>query len=250
MFLHVNLQSATCLRWADKIFDGTSEFYWTWILYQEQGNDYIKISQGFSIGCPINTGYEFNTSDKKYRGLNDPYFTVELPEVKEGEQRQLHLEIHCWESDGNAATIKKAFSNSGAQKLFDIWNDQQQKRSKTNADFLNWLESSDNSLVTQLISGGFVNSGAISIAKAALPVVKYAIESLKNRAEEYIGVFQANLLIVKNDGIKEYRWTFDNGSENWVKEEGKIYKDADFLEADSRNEIVGKFLIETTMTQK
>ena len=118
MKLHVNLRNATCTDWSDNPinpFDTSSEFYWTWRVLIQNDNKTSNVSQGFSIGCDLSSGYSFNNDNHKYREINDPKFLIDLPKANDTDEIHCIVELHCWESDRNSEMVKIAFANENME---------------------------------------------------------------------------------------------------------------------------------------
>lgn len=238
MFFHFNLRSATCIKNSDHVFGDNSEYYWTWLVYsQTEDNEDYNVAQGFSMGCEMDSGYDFNDSNSRYFRMNDPRFTVSLPEVARGESRKITFELYCWESDNSTIEVKKTFTNYAAEKLLKIWQETDAKKTKTKEEFLKWLEESDNSALAQIISMAQIEANYLKIAKLSIDVIKWAIEIVKTNGDDFIGAKRCDLIISNEaEGIK-YRWIFEDGTEKWMTDEEKIFKEISF-ESASRDNIV------------
>ncbi|MAT39295.1 MAG: hypothetical protein CL946_06800 [Ectothiorhodospiraceae bacterium] len=242
------MRRALCNEWSDKLFDGASEFYWTWSVFLQKNDDDIDLAQGFSVGCPVNDGYAFNNThdDKKERILNDPRFTVQLPEVPEGKTAVVRLDIHCWEADNNAEAVKKAFTNAAAQKFLQIYEEQQQRQKAALDKFAEWLDDEDDSIIQTLINAGTLSSSTFAVAKDIIGLIGAGVNLLQNSGHDYIGIWRAELFIENLGDRYRYRWRFDDGVEEWWDDEGKIYRWAQFKEYDGSNMLHSKLLLETT----
>ena len=167
MFLHHNLRNVKCLKVSDA--GSASEFYWTWQIFTEK-NSQTLLAQGFSLGCPIDDGYSLTVGQQ--RELNDPKFTIEFPEIKEGESNKIALNLYCWESDHSSEEVKKAFTNSSVETLWKIYENQKQNKKKTQEEFLEWFKDSDNDFLNILTASSPSVAGYLAISRAAIPLIK------------------------------------------------------------------------------
>src|SRR5688572_14862990 len=108
MYLHFSLQKAKALRVSDAGSEG--EFYWTWQAYI-QGKGETQLAQGFSTKCDIGSGLSFGPGEA-INNLNDPRFTIALPDLNDGEERNVVIDLHCWESDHSSEEVKSVFTNT------------------------------------------------------------------------------------------------------------------------------------------
>ncbi len=235
MLLNFNLISATCLKNYDGIFDKDSEFYWTWSLCADLNSSNSEVARGFSSGCSLDSGYDFNDSDKKYRELADPFFSLELPQLANEETKIISFELRCWESDFGTVDIKKFYSNQALAKLFEIYNNQITKKNEIENEFKEWLGSTDlETILGSIISNNVYVGGYITIAKAIFNTIQLAEKIVKSNGDELIGVYRADLILNKKNDKINYRWVWQDTTENWVDIGSSIFKQHIF-EQDNRN---------------
>jgi hypothetical protein len=245
MFLHCNMRRAKCLRFSDS--GKTGEFYFTWRAYLPSDGA-IELAQGFSLGCPIDDGYSMAAGDG--RVLNDPRFTVELPNVGPGETKHFVLDMFCWEADHSSEETKRLFTNDAAKKLMQLHKGAEARSRKTRESFLSWLQDGDNDVATSLLSQGLlspaIKTAYESVTSGALKLLDFALDAIKSNSDDYLGTSRSELLYTRDSaGQLRYRWIFDNGIETWFKEEGpKIHQTWRILEANRDNELDCKFLIQ------
>jgi hypothetical protein len=241
MFLHVNLRRAKALAVSDN--GKESEFYWTWQAYTED-EKFTLLRQGFSTGAPLETGYSFGPGATIE--LNDPKFTIELPKVSHGETKRVVLDIHCWESDGSTAEVKKLFTNDAVQKLWAIYEAAQYSKKRTMEDFEGWLDKSGLDLLKQAV--GAISSaavGGVALAKEVVPLIKLAIQAIQNNSDDYVGMLRAEILVTGTAIGLKYRWIINNGVEVWIEEEkAPYYVRHRFREASGDNEIETQFIFQ------
>lgn len=245
MYLHLNCLKAHCLASGDGILDNYSEFYWTWSVYSDdKSSDEIQVAKGFSAGCPIDTGYEMNDSDSNYRELNDPKFTIELPEVANGETKKVRVELQCWESDHSSIDVKKAFSNDALQTMIGIYEKNLATKKQIIDEFYSWIDDDDNQFIEAIVSAGVIDAGYLTIAKSLLPLCKIVYGYIQSNSDDLIGFFAADLFITNTNGKISYKWVFNNGSEYLLDAEGKFYKEATFTQYNNKNSILLNILLE------
>jgi hypothetical protein len=238
MYLHVNMRHAKCLRVGDA--GSNAEFYWTYQVFTEH-RDNTYLNQGFSLGCPIGGAYSYSPGDQ--RELNDPRFTVKLPDLNEGETRHFYIDLHCWESDHSTEEVKKVFTNTASERLFAYYLENEKNKKKTQEEFMKWLENEDNDLLTKIIDADPIILPYVKIARSAIPLIKWAVELVKSNSDDYIGISRSSLIYTKKDGHYQYRWMFNNGVETWIdEEEAPIYHEHRFQEASGNNEILAKLI--------
>jgi len=183
------------------------------------------------------------------RALNDPKFTIKLPEVAEDEEKRVVLDLFAWESDHSTDETKKLFTNDSAAKLMEIYKKANQNKKKTREDFLNWAKNGDNEVLAALIAAGVMAASTVvpyvAIAKAAIKLLNYGIEAIKMNADDYLGFARAEVIYSRKNGRLLYRWIFNNGAESWQKKEKPvIYQDWRILEANRGNELDTRFHIQ------
>lgn len=250
MLLHLNVLNGRCMRFSDQILDKGAEYYFTWLAHYDVDDKFVNLAQGFSLGCPLENGYSFNTTNEAYRTLNDPRFTIALPEIPKGQSRTVHIELYLWESDHGSVDVKKAFTNPAAERLWTIWTALDQKKTKVRDEFFEWLEGSDNQPLQELLNVEIFNTTFIKLANAIIPIIKWSIDLVESNGDDLIGVFQADLVMEHTEEGIRYRWIFDNGAEIWLPQsnEDKIYREYEFDSADSKNRLISNILLQTTNT--
>jgi hypothetical protein len=236
MLLHFNLTSATCQLNSGWFLDKDSEFYWTWkFFYDDDEKKEQTIWQGFSLGCELDGGYSFNDSGLLYKMMNDPEFQIKLPELKEGESKQIFLQLYCWESDQCTDIVKKSFTNTSLENLWEIAKKVDERKDKVKEEFLKWLKDGDNSIVSAIISAGSIDANAIKIARGVLDLGGFAVDLIQSNGDDLIGVNSFVLSIAKKNGQNYYRWTFHNDTGEWQNEKSEIPKTINFQSADAKN---------------
>ncbi|MHC5066540.1 MAG: hypothetical protein ACYTG5_21500 [Planctomycetota bacterium] len=252
MYLHFNLRKAKCKRVSDA--GSESEFYWTWQVYCQEP-DHTLLQQGFSTGCPIDDGYSYEPGFE--RELNDPRFTLELPEiedaqtVEEANWKKIVFDLHCWESDHSTVEVKKAFSNDAAQILLRLYEEADAKKKQAIKGFEDWLNNSSEDLLTSIIeaAGTTATGGAVKFLKLGLkviPLIKAGIEVVKSNSDDFVGRTRTELIYGKVEGKYLYRWIHNKGAEIWIREEQAPYfAQLEFLEANLDNEISCNAIFQT-----
>jgi hypothetical protein len=236
MLLHFNLTSATCELNNEGLLNKDSEIYWTWkVYYYDEDNKKYVVWQGFSLGCEIDGGYSFNDSGLLYKMVNDPQFRIKLPALKEGENKELFLQLFCWESDQCTEIVKKSFTNESLNNLFEIFQKVGEKKDKVKEEIFDWLKNKDNNLLGALVSAGSINATSVQIAQGVFDLAGFAIDLVKSNGDDLIGIYNAALSISKNNSENYYRWTFNNDTDDWRKEKSEIPKIIKFESADAKN---------------
>lgn len=244
MYLHFNLRRMKCLRSTDS--GKSSEFYFTWRGYVEE-KETIQLAQGFSLGCPIDNGYALRTGEQ--RALNDPKFTVNLPDVAEGETQRFTLDLFAWESDHSTDETKKLFTNAATEQLMKIHAQSKENKKKVRDSFLKWVQDGDNELIAALVATGIMAASSVvpyvAIAKAAVKLMSWGVEVVKSNSDDYLGFSRSEVIYTRKNGKVLYRWIFNDGVETWLSEERPaIHQDWRVLEANRDNEIDCKFSIQ------
>jgi hypothetical protein len=239
MFLHFNNRMASCQKTGDPGNDG--EYYWTWQVLSGN-NDELAIAQGFSIRPKLDDGIVIRQGET-FQDLNDPKFTIELPDVTIGETRKVRLDLFCWEHDvaRDTVAIKRIFTNNALQKLVDLYEYQQVGRQDALKAFGEWLkEDSTDFLTTTEFSKAIP---MVAIASTTLPVLTSIIQLLSStKSDDLVGVKQVELFYTKvADRTYLYRWLGDNGIEEVYRDEHPpIWNEFRFERADGRELMVTK----------
>ncbi|MDD9932977.1 MAG: hypothetical protein OXT09_05200 [Myxococcales bacterium] len=222
MYLHFNLRNIKCLKQSDKLLDKESEFFHTYRVYIGSADQDVQLTQGFSLGAPIDDGYALEEGQQKT--VNDPRFTVQLPDVDDGATMRVVLDLFAWESDSaNTEEIKKLFTNEASAKLMEIYKAQDKKKKKTYEKFMDWVQDGDNEVLGALITTGIVASSVVTpyvaVAKAATSILGWALEAARTDGDDPLPYARMEVLIARTDGKLRYRWIFNNGAETWFEEE-------------------------------
>lgn len=218
-FLFFNVPAIKCIRFSDA--GGEAEYYATYQAYFDLDGNSIQLSQGFSLGCPIDDGYSFRHGQT--RELNDPKFLIKMPELQEGQTNVLTLDLFLWESDHSTEDTKKIFSNVSAERLQQVFSDAKQVKKKAEDDFRKWLDGQGLGMLGQIASSlGTAATGAsfVAIAKQVIPLIEWSIELAKSNSDDYIGMIRTEILYRKNGGKYEYRRILNGGAElKWLDAE-------------------------------
>ncbi len=223
------------------------EYYFTWRCYVDKNEQDIDLVQGFSLGCPVDDGYDMAVGEQ--RVLNDPKFTVDLPDVNEGEQKRITLDLFAWESDFSTEEVKKLFSNEASAKLVQIHANAQSKKKQTREDFLKWLRDEDHGFIGDLVDTGILSAATmtpyVTISKALFKLAGWVFRAVRDNSDDFLGFTRAEIQYTRHNGQIVYRWIFNNGVETWLKgEKPKILQNWRILEADQGNELDAQFLIQ------
>ncbi|NEO85449.1 MAG: hypothetical protein F6J87_14560 [Spirulina sp. SIO3F2] len=230
MFLHFNHEAARCLKTRDAGNDG--EYYWTWRVLAGT-NSQPSLAQGFSINPEIDEGTRLEEDKDNELGwvqLNDPKFTIELPDVVVGEDGNVRIELFCWEHDKakDSKAIKQAFTNPALQQLIALHEQQKGDRQTTGERFATWLEEDDISdAVGQVrvamqdkvkaVAGSVLALNPLAaIASAAVPLLEDVTQLLirNHNSDDLVGVKQIELFYTQTEaGQYRYRWLRDQGLE-------------------------------------
>lgn len=243
MYLHFNMRRAKCLRYSDA--GHFAEYYFTWRAYVD-GTTQVQVAQGFSLGCPADDGYSMRNGEE--RPLNDPKFTVELPDVAEGETKRFVLDLFAFESDFGTMEVKKAFTNEAAAKVMELAEQANASKDKLLKDFTGWL-ASDNEVVKALVATGVLAASAVvpyvAIATAAVKALSWVVDAIRSNKDDLLGQCRVEILYTKVDGKRHYRWIFNDGASIWKDNEGEpFYQDWRAQEADGGNVIDCRFLVQ------
>lgn len=242
MFLHFNMRRVKCIRHSDA--GGFAEYYFAWRAYVD-GAKQVHVAQGFSLGCPADDGYSMRTGDE--RPMNDPKFTVDLPDVAEGETKRFVLDLFAFESDFGTLQVKKAFTNEAAQKIVELAEQSKASKDKLLKDFGAWLSSGENEIVSALVTTGVIAASAVvpyvAIATAALKALSWVVDAIRSNKDDYLGQCRVEIIYTKVDGKRHYRWLFNDGASIWKdKEEEPFHQDWRIHEADGGNILDCRFL--------
>lgn len=110
-------QSATCTLKPES----GGEYYWTWQIRSGQLLD-VLIARGFCQGAALDDGYTFDEGQTR-TGIDDPSFTINLPDVENDKERNIRLDFHCFESDHEEDTIriKKLFASPTLEHFIKLY---------------------------------------------------------------------------------------------------------------------------------
>ncbi len=254
MYLFVNNRKAKCVRVADRGFRDEAEFYWTWQVYSINGG-MNRLHQGFSTSPKIDDGTYFEKG--QIVKLNDPNFLIELPELEDGEERAITVDMYCWESDPASSTIaiKKTFTNAAANNLWKIYNEQEKKKRKAIREFEDWIDSSSKSFLTDLVSTASAASGTmivpyLELAKECIPLIKTVVAMLRaNSKDDLIGNRKLRLLYAKNGNSYMYRWLLDEGlGSTYDTQKEPYYLPLRFREDTGENIVDTQWLFQVVMS--
>ncbi|MEM8639586.1 MAG: hypothetical protein AAGG51_12335 [Cyanobacteria bacterium P01_G01_bin.54] len=230
MFLHFNQVAARCLKTRDAGNDG--EYYWTWRVLTG-ANQQQSLAQGFSINPEIDEGTRLKEDPDNEQGwveLNDPKFTIALPEVAAGQEGNVRFELFCWEHDRakDSKAIKEAFTNPALQQLITLHERQQGDRQTANTLFLDWLAGEEataavaqtrsavqEKLATATGSLWAVNPVA-AIASATVPLLADVTQLLidNHNSDDLVGVKVVDCFYGSTaEGDYHYHWVRDRGRE-------------------------------------
>jgi hypothetical protein len=218
-YLFFNVPVAKCIRFTDA--GGEAEYYFTYQAYYDLDANTMQLSQGFSLGCPVDDGYAF--SPGVIRALNDPKFLMKLPELQENQSNVITLDLFLWESDHSTEDTKKMFSNVAAQKLQQVYSDAQQVKKKAQDDFLSWFNEQGMGMLGQVASslgGAAAGAAFVGVTKQLVPLLEWGIQLVKSNSDDYIGMIRTELLYKKVNGAYQYRWVLNGGApRNWTHAE-------------------------------
>jgi hypothetical protein len=227
-----------------------AEYYWTWQVYSEDSEKTI-LHQGFSIGCELDDGYKFSQGQEWPIPLNDPRFTIKLPDLKDGEERRIVTDLFAWESDWSTLEVKKVFTNAAAAELWKIYEAAGKKKKEALKKFEGWLDSSGEGLLEEF---GKVASGAkslipyLALTKKAIPLIKAAIALVKSNSDDFNGFNRMELFYKKEGDNYKYRWLLNDGiPKDWEEQEEKLYLDLNFMSPSTKNLVVTKSFFQVIM---
>jgi hypothetical protein len=246
MYIHCNVQRIKCIRFSDS--GATAEYYFTWRAYLGGAKE-TQLAQGFSLGCPIDDGYSMKEGDTRL-SLNDPRFTLELPDVQKGETRRFVLDMFCWEADSSSEETKRLFTNAAAKKLMQIYAASEGRSKKTRDDLTKWVKDGNNEVLKALTAVGILSPATILpyelVATAAFKVLDGVLEVLRSNSDDYLGTSRCEVVYTRNaDGNLLYRWIFNNGFETWFpQEQPVIHQSWRVDEANRDNELDCKLIVQ------
>lgn len=236
MFLHFNHKAARCLKTRDAGNDG--EYYWTWRVLAGT-NSQQSLAQGFSINPEIDEGTRLEEDEENELGwiqLNDPKFTIELPDVAVGEDGNVRIELFCWEHDRakDSKAIKQAFTNPALQHLIALHEQQQDDSQTTGERFATWLEGDEVAKAVKqmrvamqnkvkVVTGSvFALNPLAAIASSTVPLLEEVTQLLirNHNSDDLVGVKQIELFYTQTEaGQYCYRWLRDQGLESTLTTE-------------------------------
>jgi hypothetical protein len=215
-YLFFNVPVAKCIRFSDA--GGEAEYYFTYQAYYDLDANTLQLSQGFSLGCPLDDGYAFRPGDRK--DLNDPKFLIRLPELQEKQSNVITLDLFVWESDHSTEDTKKIFSNAAAQKLQQVYRDAQRVKQKAQEDFLSWFKEQGLGMLGEVASSlGSAAAGVafVGVTKQLIPLLEWGIQLVKSNSDDYVGMIRTELIYKRVNGAYQYRWVLNGGApRNWT----------------------------------
>jgi hypothetical protein len=241
MYLHFNNRRAKCKRKADA--GKKAEYYWTWQVYTEEGEKTI-LHQGFSIGCELDDGYKFSQGQEWPVPLNDPRFTVKLPELKDGEERRVVTDLFMFESDSYTLEVKKVFTNAAANELWKIYEKVGKKKKETLKQFEKWLDESGEGFLEEfgeIVSGANALIPYLSLSKKVIPLIKAVIEMIKTNSDDFNGFNRIELFYRKEADGYRFRWLLNDGiQKDFGEQREPLYLDLNFISPSAKNWVVTK----------
>jgi hypothetical protein len=218
-YLFYNVPVIKCISFSDS--GGEAEYYATYQAYFDLDAHTLQLSQGFSLGCPIDDGYSFRRGQT--RELNDPKFLMKLPDLEDGKANIITVDLFLWESDHSTEDTKKIFSNVSAERLQQVYSDAKQVKKKAKDDFKKWLEDQGLGMLSSIASalgGAATGASFVGISKQVIPLLEWGIELAKSNSDDYVGMIRTELLYRKAAGKYEYRWILNGGAERkWIDAE-------------------------------
>lgn len=244
-YLHYNLKRAKALRVSDA--GRQSELYWTYSVYSpEKEGSKTLLRQGFSADPRIDTGDSFGVGD--VRELNDPKFTVELPELHDGEERRVVVDIACWDSDHSTAEVKKLYTNAAMEKLWEVYEATERKKKRALETFMDWIDNSSDDFVAAAIAVAGTGGAAlpyIALAKEAVPLIKAAVQLIRGNSDDWFGTERVELFYSRSGDDYRYRWLVNDGIESdYGGQRDPYYITHHWLSDDGKNSVVGKAFLQ------
>jgi hypothetical protein len=191
-----------------------AEYYFTYQAYFDLDDQQRSLTQGFSQGCPLDDGYALRK--KEERVVNDPKFLFNLPELEVGKSNVVTLDVYLWESDHSTIETKKVFTNAAALKLWEIYNAAAQQKQKTKDEFFKWLQDQGIGLVadaaTVLGASAAVGAAMVTVGKALIPFVSWAIDLAKNNSDDFVGMSRIQLVYKRLEQGYKYRRILNDGA--------------------------------------
>ena len=234
MHLHFNNRIARCQKSAD--IGSHGEYYWTLQMFMDDEENSL-LYQGFSTGPEIDSGYSLEPNEE--REINDPKFTVNLPELKDGEERRIVTDLFCWESDYSSENVKKAFTNTAAERLWQIYEKNKKEKKESLDEFEKWVTDKDDSAISTFIESATSIAGVmpyVALAKSALPIVRSGIEVAKNSTDDFIGSNRVELFYKREGNSYRFRWLANQGIEEYEGEFPITYQQIFTFESGDRDE--------------
>jgi hypothetical protein len=246
MFIHCNIQRMKCIRFSDP--GATAEYYFTWRAYLGGEKD-TEIAQGFSLGCPIDDGYSMAEGDTRL-SMNDPRFTLALPNVQKGETKRFVLDLFCWEADSSSEETKRLFTNDAAKKLMQVYKASEARSKKTKDELTKWVKDGNNPVLNALAAAGVSAPSAVApyevITTAAFKILDGVLAIIRSNSDDYLGMSRSEVIYTRDaDGKLLYRWVFNNGFETWFpQEQPVIHQSWRVDEANRDNELDCKLIVQ------
>lgn len=213
MHLHFNNRIAKCQKSVD--FGSHGEYYWTLQMFMDD-EEQSFLYQGFSTGPEIDSGYSLKPNEE--REVNDPKFTVNLPELRDGEERRVVTDFFCWESDRSSENVKKTFTNQAAECLWKIYEKNKREKKESLKEFEKWVSSRDDNTIASFIEDVTSLTNVmpyVALAKGAVPLVRSGIEVAKNTSDDFIGSNRVELFYKRVGDSYRFRWLANQGIEEY-----------------------------------
>lgn len=207
-------------------FNTKSEWYQTWQICElealtedhdlNQKVDWAK--QGFSvIGSPYDAP---SYGDNEEREINDPKISFNLPDLPEGKQIDIRLDIHWWESDSSTAKVRGAFTDSTLKVLMKAWEESGKDEQKAREELEKWLSNNGSDLIKTISRVADVSEQTwLKIGMEILPLFSLIVDVVRKNSDDYLWMHRFIFQIRKKDGVFEWRITSNNNVDEWKKAE-------------------------------
>jgi hypothetical protein len=140
---------------------------------------------------------------------------MRLPELADGKDNVITLDLFLWESDHSTEDTKKIFSNAAAQKLQQVYSDARQVKQKAQDDFLSWFKGQGLGMLGDVASAlGSAAAGAtfVGVTKQLVPLLEWGIQLVKSNSDDYVGLVRTELLYRRVGDKYQYRWILNGGA--------------------------------------
>lgn len=223
-------QSATCTLEPDS----GGQYYWTWQIRTGQLLN-VLVTRGFCQAAELRKGYILKQGET--RTIDDPNFIIELPEIENGEERNIRIDFHCFESDNGdeTARIKKLFSSPTLEYFITLYEEREVIEDQAKKDLLDWLNTSASSVFKSLPS-------PLSFLSAPGNLINL-FDTLSNFFTNYddlIGSKYLELVYTKTEGKFRYRWLAPTVTSVYEEEQPETPYEFVFTRADGKEEVKTK----------